>query len=170
MRHTIMTEKIARRGVHIPGGYTADFLESLRAVDLASKPAFCLAAKDTVAKTREWLESEDRNAGHQGYPVLDENGDLLGVLTRRDLLARSADRHASLASLVRRTPVTIGDGASAREAVHLMAREGVGRLPVVSSSRPRRVIGILTRRDILNAYHRDEELGQAEISLRILPR
>ena len=44
-----------------------------------------------------------------------------------------------------------------------MVREGVGRLPVVSREDPRKVVGMLTRSDLLSAHRRRlEEIDLAE--------
>src|SRR5207245_10519397 len=54
MRNTIMTEKIARRGVRVPGEYAADFLDQVTAGACASKPVVTLNADDALAAVREW--------------------------------------------------------------------------------------------------------------------
>ena len=54
-----------------------------------------------------------------------------------------------------------------------MVREGVGRLPVVSREEPRKVIGMLTRSDLLTAHRRrlDEiDLSEQHLDLRALAR
>jgi predicted transcriptional regulator len=53
-----------------------------------------------------------------------------------------------------------------------MVREGVGRLPVVSRGEPRKVVGMLTRSDLLTAHKsRLEEIDLAErhFGFRIRP-
>jgi CBS domain-containing protein len=78
----------------------------------------------------------------------------VGVVTRRDLLALDIELTALVGDLVRRSAVVIYDDSSAREAADHMVRERVGRLPVVSRSDPRRVIGIVSRSDLLEAHER----------------
>src|SRR3954470_731464 len=53
-----------------------------------------------------------------------------------------------------RAAVAIYDDSSAREAADHMVHERVGRLPVVSRKAPRRVVGILSRSDLLEAHER----------------
>ena len=167
MRHTIMTEKIARRGVRIPEEYAADFLASVH-VREAAKPPVTLRADDLVSAVRAWLATNARDAAHQGYPVVDGAGLLVGVLTRRDLLAPAADPEAAVRSLVKRPPSAIFDDSSLREAADLMLDLDVGRLPVVTRAEPRRPVGILTRSDLLGAHRRrlDEE-RRAHRTLRV---
>jgi len=52
-----------------------------------------------------------------------------------------------------------------------MVREGVGRLPVVERKAPRRVIGIISRSDLLSAHQRrlaegEYQMGAAQTVLK----
>jgi H+/Cl- antiporter ClcA len=154
MRHSIMTEKIARRGVRVASEYVADFLDTVVVRDRASKGVVGLAATDTLLKVRQWLASNAPGSSHQGFPVLQPDGTLRGVVTRRDLYAPDADEGATVASLCRRPPAVVFEDSSLREALDHMVHEGVGRLPVVARADPRRVIGMLTRSDVLAAHAR----------------
>ena len=51
--------------------------------------------------------------------------------------------------LIRREPVTAYPWESCRTAAERMAEAGVGRLPVVAPDDPRKIIGIVTRSDLL---------------------
>ncbi|HZL21405.1 MAG TPA: chloride channel protein, partial [Polyangia bacterium] len=67
MRNSIMTEKIARRGVRVVGDYSADLLEQLVVRDRASSEALVvLQADQIVESTRQWLASGVQGSGHQG--------------------------------------------------------------------------------------------------------
>src|SRR2546421_10759370 len=52
MRNTIMTEKIARRGVRVPGEYAADFLDQIQAGVAASRPVVSLFAGELLESGR----------------------------------------------------------------------------------------------------------------------
>jgi H+/Cl- antiporter ClcA len=156
MRNSIMTEKIARRGVRIAGGYTADFLDLVLVKDRARAPVATVDGSRLLSDVKAWLASSAKEADHQGFPVVDDRGFLVGVVTRRDILG-AEDGGASVQSLIRRKPVVVFDDSSLREAVEHMVRAGVGRLPVVKREDPRRIVGILTRSDILEAHRRRME-------------
>ena len=149
MRHGIMTEKLARRGVRVPAEYPADHLDQLLVRDHASRAVVTLAADATVAEARAWLAAAGPGTGHQGFPVLDPQGRPLGMLMARELGAAPA-AGASLRSLLRRPLAVAWEGNSLREAADHMLREGVGRLPVVDADQ--RLTGILTRSDLLEAH------------------
>jgi CIC family chloride channel protein len=151
MRHSIMTEKIARRGVRVIGEYTSDYLSQRSVGERALRRVITLRANDTLESVRSWLSSGAQGTEHQGFPVLDQAGQLIGVLTRKDLHGQDLPGQR-LHELVRRRPVVIHEDSSLRDAANLMARERIGRLPVLSRSLPQRVVGIVTRSDLVEAH------------------
>ncbi len=152
MRHTIMTEKIARRGVRVPSEYSADYLDQILVREACSREVVSLRADQRIADVRVWLAGEAHGARHQGFPVLDADGCLLGVLTRRDLREGTQDELAPVGSLIRRRPLVVHESHSLREAADHMVEAQVGRLVVVAADDPLRVVGILTRGDLLAAH------------------
>jgi CBS domain-containing protein len=93
MKQSIMTEKIARRGIHVPNEYSADFLASMKIKNHASDNVVWLKADDSIGQIRDWLVSGKHGSKHQGFPVLDQNQRLVGVVTRRDVFEYKASRH-----------------------------------------------------------------------------
>jgi H+/Cl- antiporter ClcA/CBS domain-containing protein len=154
MRHSIMTEKIARRGVRVPAEYAPDFLDQLLVRDMSSREVVSLRASDRVGEVRAWIEARSRGASHQGFPVLDEAGALVGVTTRRDILDPQVPADILVGTLVRRPPVFVHDDSTLREAADLMVDHDIGRLPVTARSAPRTVVGMITRSDLLRAHRR----------------
>jgi H+/Cl- antiporter ClcA/predicted transcriptional regulator len=162
MRNTIMTEKIARRGIRAPAEYMADALEHVLVRDSISQGVVTLRAEDTLAKIRDWIASGADGACHQGFPVVNEMGVLTGVLTRRDLLNSSAAPSSRMAELVTRPLKFIYDDCTVRQAADHMVNHEIGRLPVVLRVQPSKIIGMVTRSDIMAIYQRQIENSQRE--------
>lgn len=154
MRHSIMTEKIARRGIRVPTEYASDFLSQVLVRDYASRNVVTLHGNDTLATLRTWLNSGVLGSGHQGFPVIDETENLLGVVTQRDLYNPHTAPERQVHEVLTRSPVLIYEENSLREAADLMVREDVGRLPVVAREDESKVVGIITRSDLLAAHRR----------------
>jgi H+/Cl- antiporter ClcA/CBS domain-containing protein len=153
MRHSIMTEKIARRGARVPSEYAADFLDQLRVTDVATSKVITLAATEALDVIRERLSTRAEGYDHQGFPVVDGRGALAGFVTRRDLLEGPGEGR-TVADVVKRPPARVFDDCSLRDVADHMVREQVGRLPVVSRSDPSRIIGIVARSDLIAAHAR----------------
>jgi CBS domain-containing protein len=168
MRHSIMTEKIARRGQRVLGEYSVDFLDTLLVRDCCARPAVSIAAERPLAEIREWIASRSPGSSHQGFPVVDKNGLIVGVVTRRDILDVAHPGMRRIGDLVKRAPAVIFDDSSLREAADHMVREGVGRLPVVERKAPRIVVGMISRSDLLSAHQR--RLAEGQFQLTDAPR
>jgi H+/Cl- antiporter ClcA len=155
MRNTIMTEKIARRGVRVPAEYHADFLDQILVRDVCSKSAVTLLADQTVGDVRLWINSRVPGTRHQGFPILDPDTRLLlGVLTRRNLLNPDVRAEKKLGELLERRPSIVYDDCTLRDAADHMVNHDIGRLPVVRRDKPGVVIGMITRSDLLGAHRK----------------
>ncbi|MEU8527538.1 MULTISPECIES: CBS domain-containing protein [Streptomyces] len=93
-----------------------------------------------------------------GVPVVDEDDRVLGVVSESDLLAA---RKPTARKLMTEPAVTVHAEQSVADAARLMVRRGVERLPVVDEEE--RLVGIVTRRDLLCVYLRPD----AEIRRRV---
>ena len=157
MQTTLMTEKVVRRGVFVPNEYTADFLTQTLVRDVASREVVSLAEHLTLAEVRTRITQGWPGSSYQGFPVLNDQGQLVGVLTRLDLLDAARKPTELVGDLTVRNHAVIFEDNTLSEANALMVREGVGRLPVVDRDNNRKLIGIISRRDIMSARHRRME-------------
>jgi H+/Cl- antiporter ClcA/predicted transcriptional regulator len=151
-QHSIMTLKLARRGTPIRPGYAIDHLSQTLVRDVASVEVVTLDGDQRLDAVRGWLESGAGGATHQGFPVLDAAGELIGVVTRRDLLDPARDAAQRIADIVRRAPVVVYEDSTLRDAADQMVLARVGRLPVVQRGATRRLVGIISRSDLLSAH------------------
>ncbi|MDB4984867.1 MAG: chloride channel protein, partial [Myxococcaceae bacterium] len=150
MKNSIMTEKIARRGIKVLGEYSIDFLDQLRLREHAVRSVVTVRADDTLEVVRRWLEAAAPGSTHQGFPVLDASGRVLGVVTRKDLYS-AVEPQLSVRELLRRPCIALYDDGSFRDAANCMARQKIGRLPVLSRESDR-LVGIITRSDLVEAH------------------
>ena len=90
------------------------------------------------------------------------------MITRRDILEIGATDERLVGELIKRAPVIIEGDRSLREAADHMVRTGVGRLVVVAPGDTARILGILTRGDLLSAHaKRLDETHEAARNIRI---
>lgn len=104
------------------------------------------------------LAQEFERTHHHGFPVVNEAGQLYGVVTLGDLEravlseTESFEEHivADIASL---DGIAVGypDEPMSMAAWRIAVR-GVGRLPIVSREDTKKLVGVITRSDIVNAY------------------
>ena len=166
MRYSIMTEKMVRQGIRVPVEYGADFLDTVTVEEVMTPNPVVLQASQAISEARKWLESGASGSDHQGFPVVDETGIIAGIVTHRDLV-KASDPAAPIKSMFRRPPVVIYADCSIRDAADHMVNHGIGRLPVIARGKVGRVIGIVTRSDLISAHSRrlDESRRRRAISL-----
>lgn len=152
MRTTIMTEKLVRRGVTVPDEFRADPHEGTKVADVMSRNLLTLSAEQPLQEVRDWLLSGQSDAQFQGFPVLASDGHLLGLITRRSLLALENDPQNNVAELLKRPPVAVQEHDSLRAAIAVMVRNNTDRVLVVDSGL--QLAGVLTSSDILKVHQR----------------
>jgi chloride channel protein, CIC family len=152
---SIMTEKLARRGLRVHQDYETDVLSQARAGDTMEQELPAIPADTTVAALAERIAQHDPAvARHEALLILDDAGKLAGIITRGDLL-RALDKDSSGTMTVQeagstRLVVTYSDELVS-EAAAKMLRNDIGRLPVVDRADHRKVVGYLGRSGVMAA-------------------
>ena len=160
MKRSILTEKIARRGRHILREYTVDALEFLLAGQLMTPEPKTLPGTMTIPEVLRFFAEE---AQHRSYPVVDEDGRLLGLVSRTDALKWQVEnqREGRLAELLSDASTKCAyPETPCGEVADMMVETGVGRVPILDPE-TRRVVGIISRQDLLkvrSAQKRGEKI------------
>lgn len=99
---------------------------------------------------------------HGGYPVVDGEDRLVGMITLRDVRDVPLEHRLTtpVSGVMKTRLVTLTPDQTLADAAILLARHGIGRLPVVDREAPERLLGIVSRSDILRAYPTAE--GEAD--------
>ncbi|MDI6711743.1 MAG: CBS domain-containing protein [Anaerosomatales bacterium] len=102
--------------------------------------------------------------GHGALPVA-VDGRLVGMVTRKDVDKARRHRlaHAPVRGFMSREPLTVGPDATLDELQALLSQTGVGRVPVLEDDR---IIGIVTRKDLLRASHGDRYTDRKAVVVR----
>ncbi|WP_027414796.1 DRTGG domain-containing protein [Aneurinibacillus terranovensis] len=110
---------------------------------IPSGESFYLTINNTV---REWHQLTE-SVGHSRFPVVDETMKVLGVVTTKDVMGH--DYTTPIEKIMTKNPITVMARVSVASAAHMMVWEGIELLPVVDNHR--RMLGIITRQDVLKA-------------------
>jgi len=154
-KNSIMTEKLARRGLHIHTDYEPDVFQQVTVGEIMSKEFDTVLADTHVAEFAERIARRDPAVTHhQGVFILDANGRLAGIITRSDIMhALEKDPAGKMTVLEAGSPnpVVTYPNEILYDAATRMLRTDVGRLPVCSWEEPGRPVGYLGRSQILAA-------------------
>ena len=152
MRRSILTERIARRGLHLTREYTVDPFEIMRVADIMAKPVDTLPTTMTVTDAVAFFSLDAVALRHKSYPVIDANGKLAGIVSRADIFRWTRDGWDE--------GLTLGDACDGDNLITGYADELVGRLadrmaefdkgrvPVIDRASGK-LVGLVARRDLL---------------------
>jgi chloride channel protein, CIC family len=161
MRRSILTEKVARRGYHIAREYSVSPLVRFRVAEVMERDVPTIpASMPADALFRRLANDDPVLAAHHGWPIVDEAGALVGILTRRDLLAAVDREDADTLTVLQvgsAPPIVTFADNLLEEAVDVMLTRRVSRLPVVDRGHPERIIGMLEWKGLARAWQRATE-------------
>lgn len=152
MRNTIMTEKIARRGILTPHTYKPDPLEGIPVKEAMVNNLVMISQENTIGELRNWLYENKLGGYELAYPVVDAHQQLIGIIKMEDVLLPDTPEDASVTYVTHTNMVTVQEDSSLRFAVDLMARHQQDILPVISGP-DKLLIGLISYRTVFNAYH-----------------
>jgi len=143
-----------------PAGEFHKTLESLRqqvppapvAKDLMSSPVRTILPKTQITEAQRIL----LRYGHSGLSVVDSEGQLVGVISRRDidLALHHGFGHAPVKGYMSTQVKTVHPTTPLPEIEALMVTYDIGRLPVLEAGQ---LVGVVTRTDVLRQLHRDQQ-------------
>ncbi|HEX7022906.1 MAG TPA: chloride channel protein, partial [Trueperaceae bacterium] len=166
LKNTIMTEKLARRGLKVQTDYEADVMQRVKVSEVMDSQPPTVPASMPINELADRIAHHDPVlTRHQGLLIVDEAGQLAGVITRSDMLrnieANPEKEQTVLEAGSDEVVVTYPD-ESLHEASLKMLQNNIGRLAVVERGHPKKLLGYLGRSGVIAARRQaiDEEQVQ----------
>ena len=151
-RGSIYTIKLFRRGIEISHGWEQSVLQAIKVRDIMNDQVVTVPESMQLVDVINCLKTQDVSYLH----VVSESYDLIGIISFRDI--RPVLQEASLKQLVIARDVATTDVITIRPsdniqlALQEMGSRGISQLPVVADDDSRKVIGTLSKKDVLAAY------------------
>lgn len=152
-RDSIYTLKLSRQGIHLEQGRDIDVMQAVEVRDAMTRDVDTVTADMPLTD----LEQAFIQSHHHGFPVVNERGELVGIVTLQDLeRVRGQPNLAAMQvrDIATPSPLTVYPDEPVWVALKRLGARDVGRLPVVDRNQPRRLVGIIRRNDIVRAYQR----------------
>jgi CIC family chloride channel protein len=150
---SIYTMKLAKRNIRFEQGRDMDIMQGVQVREVMNREPLTIGKNQPLAE----LYQQFQESNFLGFPVLDDEGGLWGIVTLQDLQRIMSQEEVDLRSLkvvdmATVSPATVYGDEPIWTAIQKMAPRDLARLPVVSRSNPSQLLGLISRSDILRAY------------------
>jgi CBS domain-containing protein len=113
----------------------------MQARDIMTADVITVSPGDTVRELARVLT----DAGISGAPVVDGEGDLVGIVSEADVIGKRGDR---VEDVMQRAVIAVREDTPVEEVCYIMSSNSINRVPVKSGER---LVGIVTRADVVRA-------------------
>jgi CIC family chloride channel protein len=161
--NSIMTEKLARRGLNTHHDYEINALKQHRVGEVMARAVATVEPEETVRSAADRFANGDlMTSRHHALPIVDSAGRLWGLVTQGDLLrAFQVDPEGKMSVLDAGTRSLVVAYPDERvfDAVSKMLENNIGRLPVVNRNNPMEMVGYINRANVMGSWrgHLHEE-------------
>nr|WP_287848962.1 chloride channel protein [Methanothrix sp.] len=154
---SIYTIKLMRKGIYLD--LPQPVLSEVSVGEAMHKEVITVSPLCRISEVRDGIY----RCNYTGFPVVDE-GRLVGMITFDDIrrIPPHEQEKMTVKEVAVRAPITINPHQSAKMAMDIMYENDVGRLAVVEKDDPQKLIGIITRSDVIRAYEREMKRSQDE--------
>lgn len=164
MTNTIMTEKIARRGVQTPHSYEPDILDKTLVEQIPFDDVVLINNSMHLGEVRNWIKQETGLVASY-FVVSDLEGEYKGLISYSSLFSMHHSDNLLVSDLVKRKHVFIQPKSTLKATVEIMSKQNTDILPVVEDNH---IIGIITYKNIISVYKHslfEKENKQVQISI-----
>lgn len=151
-RDTMYTGALRRKGILFEHDIERNILRTVLVGEAMTTKVDTVTEDMMVSQVSERMIA----TGHHGFPVLDKEGYLVGIITNADVRKAIAEGHleSPCSEVETQQLIVATPRETIEEALERMAIAGIGRLPVVSETDSRRLVGYLSRVDVIRAFRR----------------
>lgn len=149
---SIFTEMLKRKGYTIRGGREVDVMASLFVKDSMNTLAETVQPNIPVSKLVEMIQKSK----HLSYPVVNSEGELEGIVTIDDTRNMAGDpKETRVYDIMTHKTITAYPFETLDKILERFIEYDVYLLPVVMKSNPKKLIGVITRNDIIKTYNKN---------------
>ena len=145
---------LSRQGIYLHKGTEANILNSILVTTVMVREFEKLQETMSFAEFLRCFPSSKA----QYYPVIDADNNLTGVVSFQDIreimLEEGLEHLVVMKDLAQTDVITLFPGDNLTEAIRKLGIKDIAAIPVVSPENPRKILGILKRKDVIDVYNK----------------
>jgi chloride channel protein, CIC family len=164
-KDSMYTAKLTQHGVSISQDMEAEVLQSATVKEAMTENVVTVSEDTTIRELAHLIQVTE----HMGFPVVDTQGNLVGIITHHDLCNAMADDKYdyTIGEMACRNLIVANPQETLETAIDRMVENNISHLPVVEPTNPKHLIGFITKGDILKAHHKKRITEALSIQLKM---
>jgi chloride channel protein, CIC family len=154
--NSIMTEKLARRGLETYSEYETNVMKQIKVGEIMAEGVITVRPEETVRAVADRMASGDpRLVRHRALPIVTQDGRLVGIVTQGDVLRGLEENPVGDLPVIEvgsRSLIVAHADESVFDALTKMLMNNVGRLPVVDRKNPEKIVGYINRAAVMACW------------------
>jgi chloride channel protein, CIC family len=150
---SIYTLKLRRRGINILHLEKHDLMNKIRVSEGMFRKV--ITVEETMSVKDAGLMI--KNTSHRGFPVLNGQGKLTGIITYTDInkALNSGKANVAVSEVMVHDLILCYPNESLKMALERLGERNIGRIPVVEKEDKTHLLGLITRKSIISAYNKE---------------
>ena len=153
-KDSLETVELSRAGIDLEAGKERNIMKSLKVGDVMERDVETIPEHMTLGQFARFIEKTQ----HTNFPLVNAGGELTGIISVQDFMGVVFERELMDLVVVKELATTDVITAHADEDLDQTMRKigyrNIEQLPVVDRQTHRKLVGIISRRDIVAAYNR----------------
>ncbi|MFQ5786973.1 MAG: chloride channel protein, partial [Thermodesulfobacteriota bacterium] len=146
--------ELKRAGVDIEEGMEENIFRSIRVGDVMSRNVETIPDNMPLRKLTEYIP----NSTYTTFPLVDDKGLLSGIISIRDfrelIYEESLKDLVVVKELATLNVLTVNEDDTLDMVLKKWGMKPVGIIPVVESSQSRKIVGVISSKDVIRAYNK----------------
>ncbi|PLX74905.1 MAG: chloride channel protein [Desulfuromonas sp.] len=153
-KDSLETVELSRAGIDLEAGKERNIMKSIKVGDVMVAKVQTVPEHMTLGQFARFIEKTQ----HTNFPLVNSSNELTGIISVQDFMGVVFERDLMDLVVVKELATTDVITAHADEDLDMAMRKigyrNIEQLPVVDRETHRRLVGIISRRDIVSAYNR----------------
>ncbi|RME41357.1 MAG: chloride channel protein [Deltaproteobacteria bacterium] len=153
-RDSLETVELTREGIDLEAGKERNIMKALRVGDVMAREVETVPENMTLGQFARFIAS----TRHTNFPLVNAAGEMTGIISVQDFMGAVFEPELMDLVVVKELAtldvITVTEDENLDQAMRKIGYRNIEQLPVVAPDNPRRLVGIISRKDIISAYNR----------------
>ncbi|MBE0595993.1 MAG: chloride channel protein [Desulfuromonadales bacterium] len=153
-KESLETEELARAGIDLFAGKERNIMKSLKVGEVMTRDPEAIPEHMTLRQFTQFIAS----TRHTNFPLVNRTGELTGIISVQDFMGVVFERDLMdlvvIKELATLDVITVTAEEDLDQAMKKIGYRNIEQLPVIDREGGRKLVGIISRRDMVSAYNR----------------